>query len=163
LLFADEAKDDKKDGDSAKPVVAHIRLSGSLDETPTAADPLFGGASENFKAKLDRLAKAKNDAGGKALILQLDDLSVGWGKLDDLSVGWGKLDELRRAIGEVRASGKKVYAYLESADAKTLLAALACDEVAMPESGDVMIHGLRAEVTFFKDFFEKLHLQADFL
>src|SRR5207244_4518985 len=57
----------------------------------------------------------------------------------------------------------KVYAHCESADTKTLLTALACDVVAMPESGEVMIHGMRAEVTFYKDFFEKLHLQADFL
>ena len=33
----------------------------------------------------------------------------------------------------------------------------------MPEGGDVMLHGIRAEVTFYKDFFEKIHLQADFL
>ena len=26
-----------------------------------------------------------------------------------------------------------------------------------------MIHGLRAEITFYKDFFEKIHVQADFL
>jgi protease-4 len=144
-------KKSTKDKDSA--VVAHIRLSGDLDETPTAADPLFGNSSESFKTKLDRLAKAKGDANVKAIVLQLDDLKV----------GWGKLDELRKAIGDVRASGKKVYAFLESADAKSLLTALACDTVGMPEGGEVMLHGIRAEVTFYKDFFEKIHLQADFL
>jgi protease-4 len=157
LLFADdgEAKKDKKEKDkeSVASVVAHIRLVGDLDETPTAADPLFGGSSESFKTKLDRLTKAKDDANVKSVYLQLEDLHI----------GWGKLDELRRAIADVRASGKKVYAHLESADAKTLLTALACDVVAMPESGDVLIQGMRAEVTFYKDFFEKLHLRADFL
>ena len=84
-------------------------------------------------------------------------------KLDDLSIGWGKLDELRKAIGAVRASGKKVYAYLDSADAKGVITGLMCDKVAMPEGGEVMFHGMRAEVTFYKDFFEKVHLKADFL
>jgi protease-4 len=156
LLFADaETKKDKKDKDkdAGAPVIAHIRLNGDLDETPTSADPLFGSGGESFKAKLDRIAKAKDDANVQALYLEIRDLGI----------GWGKLDELRRAIGDVRAAGKKVYAYLESADAKGLLTALACDVVAMPESGGVMVHGLRAEVTFYKDFFEKLHLQADFL
>jgi protease-4 len=154
--FADD-EDAPKKGKKAKPkaesVVAHIRLAGDLDETPTAADPLFGGSSENFKTKLDRLAKVKSDANVKALVLQIDDLSI----------GWGKLDELRRAIADVRSSGKKVYAYMESADAKGLITALACDKIGMPEGGEVMLHGIRAEITFYKDFFEKLHLQADFL
>jgi protease-4 len=147
----DAPKKGKKDKDAA--VVAHIRLSGDLDETPTAADPLFGGSSESFKTKLDRLAKAKTDANVKAVVL----------KLDDLSIGWGKIDELHKAIADVRSSGKKVYAYMDSADGKTLLAALACDKIAMPEGGEVMLHGIRAEITFYKDFFEKIHLQADFL
>jgi protease IV len=157
VVFADAddapKKGKKKDKAKAEAVVAHIRLAGDLDETPSAADPLFGGSSESFKTKLDRLAKAKADANVKSVLLQIDDLSI----------GWGKVDELRKVIADVRGSGKKVYAFLESADAKSLLTALACDTVAMPEGGEVMLHGIRAEVTFYKDFFEKLHLQADFL
>ena len=41
--------------DKPPATVAHIKLSGSLDETPVAADPLFGFAPENFKAKLERI------------------------------------------------------------------------------------------------------------
>jgi protease-4 len=154
LVRADEddtPKKGKKDKDGA--VVAHIRLTGDLDETPSAVDPLFGSGSESFKTKLDRLAKARTDANVKAVVLQLDDLKI----------GWGKLDELRKAIADVRGGGKKVYAFLESADAKSLLTALACDKVGMPEGGEVMLKGIRAEITFYKDFFEKVHLQADFL
>jgi protease-4 len=155
LAFADEdsPKKSKKDKDKESPVVAHIRLTGDLDETPTAADPLFGNSSESFRTKLDRLAKAKSDANVKAVVLQLDDLKI----------GWGKVDELRKAIANVRGGGKKVHAYFESADPKSLLTALACDRIGMPEGGEVMLHGIRAEITFYKDFFEKIHLQADFL
>ena len=35
--------------------LAHIKLSGDLDETPVAADPLFGASSASFKDKLDRI------------------------------------------------------------------------------------------------------------
>ncbi|HEX4591119.1 MAG TPA: signal peptide peptidase SppA, partial [Gemmataceae bacterium] len=151
----DAPKKGKKDKDIDKDgaIVAHIRLTGDLDETPSAIDPLFGSGSESFKTKLDRLARAKADANVKAVVLQLDDLKI----------GWGKLDELRKAIADVRGGGKKVYAFLESADSKSLLTALACDKVGMPEGGEVMLKGIRAEITFYKDFFEKVHLQADFL
>src|SRR5262249_23756380 len=41
--------------------------------------------------------------------------------------------------------------------------ALACDEVCLPESGTLMLTGLRAEVTFFKDLFDKIGVKADML
>lgn len=133
--------------------LAHIRLHGDLDETPVAADPIFGFGAENFKTKLDRIKKAKDDANIQGLYLQIDGVQI----------GWGKLDELRRAIADVRAAGKKTYAYLESGDSKDYLVAIACDEVCVPESGWLMLTGLRGGVTFFKDLFEKVGIQADML
>ena len=52
--------------------LAHIKLSGDLDETPVSAEPLFGPPSENFKSKLDRIKKAKNDAAIDGLYLQIE-------------------------------------------------------------------------------------------
>ncbi|HWG41781.1 MAG TPA: signal peptide peptidase SppA [Gemmataceae bacterium] len=133
--------------------LAHIKLSGSLGESPPAADPLFGGSSENFKAKLDRIKKARKDSAIQGLYLQLDGLSVGWAKIDELS----------RAIADFRKSGKKVYAYLEAGSTKDFLLALACDEICLPESGWLMLTGIRAEVSFYKDLFEKIGVKADML
>ncbi len=62
--------------------LAQIKLSGSLDEGPAERDPLFGSGGENFKAKLDRIRKAKNDKAIQGLFLQVDGVHVGWGKLD---------------------------------------------------------------------------------
>jgi protease-4 len=135
------------------PIVAHIRMAGSLDESPTADDPIFGKGSENLRARLHRIQKAKNDPAVKALYLEIDGLQI----------GWGKLDELRRAIADFRKSGKKVHAYLESGEPKDYLLALACDEVAMPESSWLMLIGLRAEITFYKGLFDKLGIKADML
>ena len=70
FLFADgDEKKGKKDKESA--VIAQIRISGDLDETPTASDPLFGGSSESFRTKLERLSKAKSDANVKVVLLQV--------------------------------------------------------------------------------------------
>ena len=137
----------------AAPVVAHIKLSGDLDETPVSSDPLFGGSAENFKSKLDRIHKAAKDDAVKALYLEIDGVSA----------GWGKLDELTRAIAEFRKTGKKMFAYMEGGDAKDYLLATACDEVCVPESGWLMLTGVRAEVSFYKDLFDKIGVKADML
>jgi protease-4 len=132
--------------------LAHIKLSGDLDETPVAADP-FGGSGENFKTKIDRIKKAKADKSIQGLYLQIDNPGIGWAKLDELS----------RAIADFRKSGKKVFAYVDSAETKDYLLALACDEVCMPECGSLMLTGLRAEVMFYKDLFDKVGVKADML
>jgi protease-4 len=131
--------------------VAHIKLSGGLDELPVADDPLFGTTAENFKTKLERIKKATDDASIQGLYLQLDGLEI----------GWGKVDEICRAVAEFRKAGKKAYAFMESGSTKDYLVAAACDDITMPECGSLMLTGLRAEVTFYKDLFDKIGVQAD--
>jgi protease-4 len=138
--------------DEVKSNVAHIRLAGDLDEAPVSSDPLFGGG-ENFKAKIDRIKKARKDDKVQALYLQLDGVGL----------GWAKLDELTRAVADFRKGGKKAFAYLEAGSAKDYLIALACDEVCLPEGGWVMLTGMRMEVTFFKDLLDMLGVKADIL
>ncbi|MBI1914246.1 MAG: signal peptide peptidase SppA [Planctomycetes bacterium] len=133
--------------------VAHIKLAGDLDETPVAADPLFGISPENFKAKLDRIKKAQKDGKIQGLYLTIDDPKL----------GWGKLDELRKAIHDFRKAGKKAFAYLEAGSSRDYLIALACDEVYLPESGWLMLTGIRVEAIFFKDLFDKIGVKADML
>ena len=132
--------------------LAQIKLGGSPSETPVSADPLFG-SRENFQSKLDRIRKAKKDKGIDGLYLELDGLGV----------GYGKIDELRAAIADFRKAGKKVYAYMESAGTKDYLVACACDRVGLPESGTLMMVGVRAEVTFYKGLLDKLGIKADML
>jgi len=137
----------------AIPHVAHIRLAGSLDETPIAPDPLFGTKAENFRTKLERIRKAKNDPNVQGLVLHLDGLSI----------GFAKMEELRRAIAEFRGTGKKVFSYMDSGDAKDYLIACEGDRVCMPAPGWLMLVGTRTEIMFYKDLFEKLGIHADFL
>ncbi|MFL5327725.1 MAG: signal peptide peptidase SppA [Gemmataceae bacterium] len=154
-IAADPPAKKKKETKDASPVIAHIKLSGDLEEKATTApDPIFGGAGhESFKTKLDRIAKAKKDENVKALYLEFEGLAV----------GMGKMDELRHAITDFKSSGKKVFTYAESYGPVDYLIAVSGDMIATPESGGVDIHGMHAAVTFYKDFFEKLKLKADFL
>jgi protease-4 len=147
-----EKKDPAKE-DVPLPRVAHIKLSGDLDESPTDGDSPFGGSSENLRMKLDRIRKAAKDSQVKALYLELGGLEC----------GFGKLNELRRVIADFRATGKKVFAYAESLGTKEYLVALACDTITLPESGGLELVGLRAEVMFYKDGLKLLDLEADVL
>src|ERR1019366_4444400 len=159
LLFAAvtgfcQAGDDVKAGKSEPiPQIAHIRLAGGLEETPVAHDSLFGAAKENFKSKIDRILKAKNDKNVGGLLIHLDGLQI----------GFAKMEELRQAIADFRKSGKKVFTYMESGDAKDYLVASEGDRVCMPAPGWLMLVGTRTEILFYKDLLEKLGIRADFL
>jgi protease-4 len=148
---ADEKAAEPKKETSAS--VAHIRLAGTMEDVPANPDPLFGTLTENFKAKLDRIKKAKNDASVRGLYLQIDGAAVGWSQLDELS----------KAIADFKTGGKKVFAYMEQGDLKDYLLALSADEVCLPESGWLMLNGLQAEVMFYKELFDKIGIQADIL
>jgi protease-4 len=153
LAFALWAVPSHADEEAPVAIVAHIKLTGVLDETPTTIDPLLGIQPENFKSKLERIQAAKKDDKVKALYLQIEGVGIGWGKFHDLQA----------VLRDFRQSGKKIYAALDEGTTMDYLIAAACDEVVMPEGGWLLLTGLRAEMSFYKDLFEKIGLKADML
>jgi protease-4 len=150
---ADDNKKDEKKDDKKPFTLAHIKLSGSLSEKAPVSDPLFGSIGETLREKIGRLRKAATDKNVDAILLEIDGLSC----------GWGKLNELAQAIAHVRQSGKKVYAHVESGATKDYILGLSCDELAMPEASMLLLTGVRMEVSFYKGLFEKLGIKADFI
>jgi protease-4 len=153
LLAADDKKD--KDKNKDKPIIAHIKLSGDLDESPPH-ESVFGNESENLRMKLDRIKKAKKDAHVKALLVQIEGLEFGL-------FSFGKIDEVRRALLDFRASGKKVYCYTDDVGGLDYLIASACDVICLPPGGSFGLLGLHIEMSFYKDTLDKLDVKADFL
>jgi protease-4 len=129
-----------------------IELKGAY---PEGAEPtsLFGNSVETLSEVIGRLDKAGEDEKLTGVIL----------RINDPALGWAKVNELTHAIHHLRDKGKKVVAYLDSATTHNYLVAAACDEIVMPESGDLAILGLRAEVMFFKNLFDWLHVKPDML
>ena len=115
VAFADDAKADKKEA-APLPRVAHVELSGELEEGATDDEPMGGSG---LRAMLDRIQKAAKDDKVTALYLELGSLEI----------GFGKVNELRQAITDFRKCGKKVFAWAESLGTKEYLVALACDTV----------------------------------
>ncbi|MBM4074122.1 MAG: signal peptide peptidase SppA [Planctomycetes bacterium] len=138
--------------DKKKLNVAHIEIKGQYSEG-TGAPGLFGDVVETLTTGLRRLEKAGRDDGLDAVILHIEEPAIGWAKINELSVG----------IRNMRAKGRKVFAWMESADTKSYLLATACDQIVVPESGMIMLPGLRAEVSFYKNLFDKLEIQPQML
>jgi protease-4 len=132
--------------------LAMLTLSKSIPESSGQAGP-FGEAMLDMRETIKRLEKAAKDKSVAGLVLDIQSPEI----------GRGKVEELRGAISRFRSSGKKVYASLDSAEPTDYLVACACDEIVMPESGELMLPGVYAEAMFYKGLLSKLGVEADFI
>jgi len=130
--------------------VVRMTIKGAYPEGPSLPG-IFSEIQPTLAKTIERIDQAAEDK----------DVSALWLRIEALAVGRGKLHELRSAVARFRAKGKPVYAELASADAAQYLLAAACNEIVMPESGVLMMPGVRAEVTFYKGLFDKLGIQCD--
>jgi len=152
-VSAARADDAPEKGKLVKKVsVAAIELKGALPETNTHVG-LFAEMEPSLRDMTERLEKAAKDRNISAVVL----------RIRSPQIGRGKINEFRAAVARVRKSGKKVYADLQMAMPGDYLLATACDEIVMPESGTLVLPGVRAEMQFFKNLLEKLDIQADIL
>jgi len=131
-----------------------LNVSGSLpDYTPEEplAKAIGIGQTQSFTGLLTQLRKAKVDDRVKAVLLDINFPSI----------GWGKADELRDAIKDFRASGKPAYAYMEIGTNREYYIATAAEKVFVPPPGDLYINGFAAEAMFYKGSLDKLGIEAD--
>jgi protease-4 len=129
-----------------------IELKGSYPEG-AAASGLFSANVETLAEMVGRLDKAAADEKLDGVVL----------KFNGASLGWAKVNELRQAISRLRAKGKQAIAYLDSAETHDYVLACACNQIVMPEPGELAMLGLRAEVTFYKNLLDWLHVKAEML
>src|SRR5262245_182013 len=163
-LLADEpaktsenAKDtaSTKAAESLKPVVAVIRLKGSLLETPQ--DEMLPLASErvtSLKDVIERFQKARDDKAVKAVVLTIDELELG---------SWAQIEELRQAIEQVRQAGKEVYAHTDSLDLPHYLLLAGATQISMVPTGDLWLNGLHGESPYARGLLNKIGVTPDFL
>ena len=136
----------------AKANVAHIKLSGAFPEAPQPEGP-FGNLTQTLEKAKSRLEKAAADDRISAVLIEIDGPEV----------GFTKARSLRDSLKTVRDAGKPVYAYFEDASTPGYLVACGADKILCPESGGVMMVGLRAEVEFYKELFDDFEVQPDML
>ncbi len=134
------------------PAVADFTLRGGFPEGPSQPG-LFGELQSSLDTFIGRLDAAAEDENIAAVIL----------RIEQLAVGRGKLNELRAAVARVREADKPVWAVVTSAQPAEYLLASACDRIVMPESGTLILPGVRAEMTFYKGLLDKLGVQFQML
>jgi protease-4 len=91
-----------------------------------------------------------------------DDPSVGAVLLDieGLSVGLGRIEELRSLVEALRRR-KPVFAQVSSPNTREYYLASACDRIAIHPAGQVTVAGLAQTVTFYKGALDRLGVKVE--
>ena len=114
---------------------------------------LSGGMSQQkHTLVIARLMRMARDPSVVGLVVQLDDVSV----------GWATARELRNQLLALRTAGKKVFAYMVVGNARDYFIGSAADKVYVDPAGGVYLQGFAATQLFVKDLFDKLGVSAQF-
>lgn len=130
-----------------------LNVKGNMPDYVTE-DPFaraLGAEDNSLTNLLWQIRKAKADKRIKAILLDVDFSSA----------GWGQADEIRDAIADFRTSGKPVYAYMLLGTSKEYYIASSADRVYMSPSGNLFAYGLTAEAMFVRGSLDKLGIYPD--
>ncbi|MGQ0548950.1 MAG: signal peptide peptidase SppA [Armatimonadota bacterium] len=137
-----------------------VEIAGSYPErtppprrlTQRLLQPPWQRTDESLEALRDRLERVARAPGVRGIVL----------RVRDLSAGLAALQGLRDAIAELRRGGKRVIAYLTEVDLSAYYLATAADEIWMPAVGFWNVLGMRTEITFFRDAFNRIGVLPEF-
>ncbi len=129
--------------------VLQLQLSGDVPERPPVEVP-FGALAERSSPTVTgvwmMLRKAAVDTRVKAVVLQPESLSV----------GWGKLEEFRADLLNFKKSGKPLYAFLKTPGAREYYLASAADRIYLGPSDWLNLKGMGVELMYFKGTLDKI-------
>lgn len=144
---------------SPGPDFVHLDITGRLPEQRTRLPGWRGWLErrlhppqESLVVWRERLQWLADDARVKGVIITIGDLQA----------GLSALESLRRSLVSFRTSGKRLIAYLVTANLQTYYLASAADTVVAPESAEFALYGLRTEATFLSAALEQLGVQPQF-
>jgi protease-4 len=129
--------------------VLRLQLSGGIPERPPVEVP-FGPFGEHSAPTVTgvwtMLREAAVDARIKAVVLEPESLSV----------GWGKLEEFRADLERYKRSGKPLYAYLKTPGAREYYLATVADRIYLGPSDWLNLKGMGVELIYFKNTLDKI-------
>lgn len=132
--------------------VVVLRLNGDVPEKAPVEIPFLSQDHELTMSDVWMLLKkAAADSHIKAVVLEPESLSAGWAKLEEIG---SDLDQFRK-------SGKPVYAYLRTPQAREYLVACGADRIYLGAADQFYVKGLRAELMYFKKTLDKLGVSVD--
>jgi protease-4 len=129
--------------------VLQLQLSGGIPESPPVEVP-FGALAERSAPTVTSiwmmLREAAVDARVKAVVLEPESLSV----------GWGKLEEFRADLERFKKSGKPLFAFLKTPGAREYYLASAADRIYLGPTDWLNLKGMRVELMYFKNTLDKV-------
>lgn len=112
----------------------------------------FNPPRESLQVWRERLQLLAADPQVKGLIVTIGDLQA----------GLPAIESLRRSLLAFRTSGKRLIAFLVTANLYTYYLASAADTLMAPESAEFALHGLRTEATFLRAALDQLDVRPQF-
>jgi protease IV len=122
----------------AAAVVARVKLEGSSGD-------------REYVGLVRRLRALARDRSVAAVLLHVES--------DGL--GLGRIEELRALVAQLRARGKRVYAYGSFPSTRDYYLATACDGIVIHPAGALSLTGFSQTVTFYKGAMDKLGVNVD--
>ena len=104
-----------------------------------------------FVELVRRLRGLASDPGVAAVLLHIEDVNL----------GLGRIEELRDLVGVLRARGKRVYAYGSFPSTRDYYLATACDAIVLHPAGTLSLTGFSQTVTFYKRAMDTLGVNVD--
>jgi protease-4 len=126
-----------------------LQLNGDIPERAPVEVPFGALADRSTPTVTDvwtLLRKAAVDARVKAVVLEPDSLSV----------GWGKLEEFRADLEQFKKSGKPLFAYLKAPSARDYYVATTADRIYLGPTDWLNVKGMRVELMYFKKTLDKI-------
>jgi len=137
--------------------VVEIRLRGPLDELP----------QENVLAQLLGVDSLSLWEMGKVLQYAARDERVAgvYLEIHPLLLSWAQIEELRDYMKEFRQSEKPLHVFLalDMVRDPELYLAVAADSITLNPDAGLLVNGLLAEITFYKQTMEKLGIKPEFI
>lgn len=119
-----------------------VPVGGSLEErsAESVSVPFLMEEGElSFQDMLFMFNQAATDKRIKTVLLEIGNVQA----------SPAKITELRQAIARLRAGGRKVVAWLHSAEDSDYMLAAACDSVIVERGGYLLLDGLKAETLYY--------------
>jgi protease-4 len=131
-----------------------IDLNRALERPRLSAATFILGATvkDPFSQLLATIDRVARDGSVKAVVF----------RTSGLSIGMGRADELRAAIENLRARGKKVLFYLESAGDLEYSVASAADGIYAAPQAVLLVNGFSATALFAAAGLDKVGVKAEF-
>lgn len=133
----------------AQGTYARVELEGGVSEQNNPYE-LFGGGGLTLRDVTDLIDDVADDPDAAGLVFEVHDFSV----------GVAQASEIHNHLIEFRKTGKALIVTADTLDTATYFALCPADRLVLPPVSSLEMHGLSADLYFYKDMLAKIGVEA---